>query len=191
MTIAPLSAPSSSGPSLEAFASAASVGDAVHVSVSGQSMQVLGTGSTPGGRSVAWVAPDVDTTAMFTNALARTHGQGVAIAVARELGLQPSPGTPLASRVVSQALDMAQTTRAALEGVDFFTQMLCSARSGGPAFQQACQATGVASADVGQAQRQQIDQAMQSRFEQAAAQGQSPVSPGTAQQWLRELLSSA
>jgi len=177
-----------SGPTLDAFAATAATGEAVYVSIDGQSMQVLGTGVTPGGRSVTWVAPDVDTVTMFTEALARTHGQGIAEVVARELGLQPSPGKPLSSRTVGLALEMAQTCSQAMSGVDFATRLEFSAASGGAGFQAACQALGIDPASVDAAQRQRIDEAMQLKFEQAEARGQAPVPPDTAQQWLRELL---
>src|SRR5690554_7736517 len=52
--------PASSQPSghlsLEQFAEAAKGNESVYLSISGQSMQVLGMGTTPGGRAVAWVA---------------------------------------------------------------------------------------------------------------------------------------
>lgn len=137
MTISSVT-PSSPFVSLEAFAKAAESGQDVYVDVAGEKLQVLGMGTTPGGRSVAWVAPNVDTTAMFAQALARSYGQGIASAVSRELGLEPNPGKPLSARTVAQALDMAQTSRDALSGVDFLTRLALSATNGAPAFQQAC-----------------------------------------------------
>ncbi|WP_241074279.1 hypothetical protein [Achromobacter insuavis] len=136
MTISSVT-PSSPFVSLEAFAKAAESGQDVYVDVAGEKLQVLGMGTTPGGRSVAWVAPNVDTTAMFAQALARSYGQGIASAVSRELGLEPNPGKPLSARTVAQALDMAQTSRDALSGVDFLTRLALSATNGAPAFQQA------------------------------------------------------
>lgn len=132
MTISSVT-PSSPFVSLEAFAKAAESGQDVYVDVAGEKLQVLGMGTTPGGRSVAWVAPNVDTTAMFAQALARSYGQGIASAVSRELGLEPNPGKPLSARTVAQALDMAQTSRDALSGVDFLTRLALSATNGAPA----------------------------------------------------------
>ncbi|WP_238891461.1 hypothetical protein [Achromobacter insuavis] len=152
MTISSVT-PSSPFVSLEAFAKAAESGQDVYVDVAGEKLQVLGMGTTPGGRSVAWVAPNVDTTAMF-----------------------------------AQALDMAQTSRDALSGVDFLTRLALSATNGAPAFQQACSDAGVAPASLDAARRGALDQAMQARFDQAAQSGQSPVSLGTAAAWLRDLL---
>ena len=187
MTISSVT-PSSPFLSLEAFAKAAESGQDVYVDVAGERLQVLGVGATPGGRSVAWVAPNVDTTEMFAQALARTFGQGIASAVSRELGLEPNPGKPLSARTVAQALDMAQTSRDALSGVDFLTRLAWSATSGAPAFQQACADAGVAPASLDAARRSSLDQAMQARFDQAAQSGQSPVSLGTAAAWLRDML---
>lgn len=152
MTISSVT-PSSPFVSLEAFAKAAESGQDVYVDVAGEKLQVLGMGTTPGGRSVAWVAPNVDTTAMF-----------------------------------AQALDMAQTSRDALSGVDFLTSLALSATTGAPAFQQACSDAGVAPASLDAARRGALDQAMQARFDQASQSGQSPVSLGTAAAWLRDLL---
>ncbi|WP_241144555.1 hypothetical protein [Achromobacter xylosoxidans] len=118
-------------------------------------------GATPGGRSVAWVAPNVDTTGMFAQALARSYGQGIASAVSRELGLEPNPGKPLSARTVTLALDMAQTSRDALSGVDFMTRLALSATNDAPAFQQACRDAGVAPSSLDATRRGALDQAMQ------------------------------
>src|SRR5690606_21349419 len=91
--------------------------------VSGKQVKVLGTGATPSGRSVAWVEPDDQTHRMFTDALARSYGQGIASAVARELNLD-KPG-PLTAATVNRAIDMAQTSRHALDGVDFALRLSC------------------------------------------------------------------
>ena len=189
MTISSVT-PSSPFVSLEAFAKAAQSGQDVYVDIAGEKLQVLGMGTTPGGRSVAWVAPNVDTTSLFAQALAHSYGQGITSAVSRELGLEPNPGKPLAARTVAQALDMAQTSRDALSGVDFLTRLAVSASADTPAFQQACRDTGVAAASLDASRRDALDQAMQARFEQAALSGQSPVSLATAAAWLRDQLKS-
>ncbi|MFC4297799.1 hypothetical protein ACFO0J_07065 [Castellaniella hirudinis] len=183
-----VSLPQHEPPSLDRFEAATHGAESIYISVSGQSMQVLGTGTTPGGRSVAWVAPDVDTTRLFTEALAHSYGPGIAQAVARELGLEPSPGKPLSARTVAQALDMAQTSSQALSGVDFVTRLDCSASAQGAGFKAACQTLGLDPSNLDPQRCQDIDQAMQQRFDQAAAQGRSPVAPETAQDWLRALL---
>lgn len=175
-------------PALDAFTAAAKNSDAVYLSVSGQSMQVLGTGVSPSGRSVAWVDPDLDTVRMFTEALGQQYGIGIAKAVAQELGLSPSPGKPLSSRTITQALDMAQTAGQVLAGADFAMTLQCSATGQGPLFKAACQAQEIDPASLSPPQRQDIDQAMLHRFEQASLSGQSPVTPEVAMGWLRDLL---
>lgn len=179
MTISSVT-PSSPFVSLDAFAKAAQSGEDVYVDIAGETLRVLGVGSTPGGRSVAWVAPNVDTTGMFAQALARSYGQGIASAVSRELGLEPNPGKPLSARTVTLALDMAQTSRDALSGVDFMTRLALSATNDAPAFQQACRDAGVAPSNLDAARRGALDQAMQARFDQAAEAGHGPVSLATA-----------
>ena len=175
-------------PSLDSFKTASQGADAVYIAVSGESLQVLGTGVTPSGRSVTWVAPDMDTTRMFTQALEHRFGPGISKAIAQELNLQPSPGKPLSARTVEQALHMAETSSQAMSGVDFITQLDCSATAQGAGFQAVCQSLGLSPASLTAQQRQDIDAAMQSHFEQAASQGRSPVTPETAHAWLRALL---
>lgn len=187
-TNVPVTSPSHAPPALEAFATAAKSSDVIYLSVSGQSLQVLGTGTSPSGRSVAWVDPDLDTARMFTDALGQHYGIGIAKAIARELELSPSPGRPLSSRTVAQALDMAQTASRVLAGVDFAVSLQCSAEASGGLFQAACRDLGIDPASLDQPQRQHIDATMHQRFEQAAQSGQGPVAPDVAMDWLRNLL---
>ncbi|OZI33070.1 hypothetical protein CEG14_19645 [Bordetella genomosp. 1] len=175
--------------SLDAFAQAAEKGGDVYVTVVGEQFHVLGTGTTPSGRSVAWVATDADTTAMFSDALSRTYGNGIASTVARELGIAGGAGTPLSARTITQALDMAQTSRDALDGVDFMTRLDHNAAAGSAGFRSACAQLGIAPESLSGAQRQAIDMAMEQRFNAAAPQG--PVSAEQARQWLVELLPAA
>lgn len=175
-------------PDLADFASAASRGEAVYASSKGRSLQILGTGTTPNGRIVAWVEPDIDTTQLFTDALAHSHGMGIANTVARELGLISNPGKPLASRTVTQALELAETVAQVLAGVDFVTQLSHSAKALGTGFTALCQEMDINISDLSAEQRKHIDQAMHEKFEQAAAQGIGPVSDDTAREWLRAIL---
>ena len=59
---------------------------------------------------------------------------------------------------------------------------------GGAGFLDACRALDIDPASLSPQRRQEIDAAMQIRFDQAAAQGQSPVTADMAQGWLRTLL---
>ncbi|WP_144630598.1 hypothetical protein [Bordetella genomosp. 13] len=191
MTIDSVSRPVPGFPQIDAFTQAAQGGGDVYISVAGAQLQVLGTGATPGGRSVAWVAPDTDTVSMFSQALANTYGNGIASAVSRELGLAASPGRPLAARTIELAVDMAQTSRQALDGVDFATRLACSASTGSSVFMSACSQAGINPASLDVQQRHTLDAAMQQRFDQAAASGHSPVSLDTARTWLAQLLVAA
>lgn len=175
-------------PCLDDFSSAATHDEAVYVSAAGQSLRILGTGVTPGGRTVAWVSPDIDTTRLFTEALARSYGTGIAQTVTQELGLTPSPGKPLASRAITQALDMARTAAQVFSGVDFVTQLNYSAETRGTGFTALCRDMGIDTADFSPEQRRRIDQAMGEKFEYAGTQASGPVSPGTAREWLRALI---
>lgn len=160
----------------------------MHVSRDGSQWKVLGTGTTPSQRSVAWIEPEADSTSAFVGALGQSFSQGIQASVVRELGLGPAPGKPLSSRTVMQAIDMAQTSRQTLQGVDFLTQLTMSAAGQSSGFNDACRASGISPSAVTPPQREAIDSAMQQRFEAAAREGRSPVALQVARDWLREEL---
>lgn len=190
--------PSLSGPSarqvLERFSESATQGDVLRVSVDGQDFKILAAGqlnSASGAtRSVAWVQSDEDTTGIFLKAMSQSYGAKVSNSVAKELGLNPSPGKPLASRLVQQALEMAKVSQMALGGVDFMTLLDQSAVSGGRGFQQAVAELNIDPKSINTDNRQWLDTQMKSRFDEANANGQSPVSPETASGWLKGLIAS-
>ena len=176
------SADTATAPALEKFEQAASEGAQIHVSRDGSQWRVLGQGTTPSQRSVAWLEPgqESDTTSVFVEALGQSFSSGIQSAVVRELGLAPAPNKPLSSRTVQQAIEMAQTAQKSLDGVDFMTQLQFSAKANSAGFVDACRASGVEAGQVSPAQRQEIDAAMQQRFQNAAQHGESPVSMSTA-----------
>lgn len=175
-------------PPIDEFKQAAQDGGNVYLSVAGEQLHVLATGTTPSGRQVSWVDPSLDTASMFSLSLANTYGSGIASAVSRELGLQAGAGKPLSARTVELAVDMAETSRVAMTGVDFATQLACSAVAGSNAFNDACHDAGIDPASVDPSRRQAVDAAMRDRFDAASANGLSPVSLDTAKAWLRELV---
>jgi len=178
-------------PSLDAFRQAAETHDAVLLSLDGETWKVLGIGTLPtSGRKVAWVEnPEADTTSAFVQALNQSFSGGISRAVARELDLKASPGLPLASRTVIQALDMAQTGQKALAGVDFLTQLQFSATKNGSEFQRVLADVAPTSA-LSASDREDIDRQLDRRFADAQAHGAGPVSPGNAEQWLKDALSA-
>jgi len=176
--------------SLDAFAKGASQSDQLQaVVVDGQTYTVQALGQMPttagGQRSVAWVQGDVDTTALFMQAFGASFGGRLSAAVAKELGLEPSPGKPLASRLVTQALDMAQTGQQAFSGIDFLTRLAHSATTGGAAFKAVAAELALSPVALTDASRRNIDARMGQLFDAAAANGQTPVSAGQAGVWLR------
>ena len=194
--INPISAKITSSPSLDAFTQGASQSEQLRaVVVDGQAytIQAVGQMNTAAGpRSVAWVQGDVDTTALFLQAFGASFGGRLSAEVSRELGLQPSPGKPLASRLVTQALDMAQTGQQAFSGIDFLTRLAHSATAGGAAFKEVVAELELPAAVLSDTSRRDIDARMVMRFDAAAASGQTPVSALQAGQWLRaELVASA
>jgi len=175
-------------PALEAYTEAAQNAQDLYVTISGTQYQVLSWGQTPMGRSVAWIAPDTDTTSMFTQALAQTFGRGIASAVAQQLGLDPAPGKPLSSRTVFSAMAMADNAKNALLGVDFLSRLSTSARADTAAFRQVCRDCQIDPTRITPEQRNNLDLAMEVKFDHACANGLSPVSLEQAGQWLRELV---
>lgn len=98
--------------------------------VDGVTYQLVASGTTPSGRSVAWVESGGDVTGMFVAAMKKVYGQDISQRVANELGLAPSEGKPLLSRVVVQALSMAETAEAFMDGVRFADELMKGKRSG-------------------------------------------------------------
>jgi hypothetical protein len=187
MSISPISSSHGFVP-LDAFTQAAAGGREVYADINGERLQVLAAGSLPNGRSVAWIAPNVDTASMFADTLARTFGAGVGSAVARELDLVAAPGKPLSARTITLAVDMAREAGQAMTGVDFVTQLAFSAKASGAEFQRTASDLGIATAGFDAAKRQAIDDAMAAHFASAAESGNSPVEPSVARNWLRSLL---
>lgn len=186
-SVSPLGSASGTSP-LDAFRQGAAQAEQVVVQLDGQNFTVLGQGQTASGRSVAWVQGDTDTTRMFLDAMSQSFGGAVSQAIARELGLEPAPGKPLASRLIEQALDMAQTSQRALGGVDFLTLMDHSAQVGSASFRASCAELGIPPQQVGPEQRHQIDQWVRQQADAAVSQGQSPLSPPQVQGWLQEAI---
>ena len=77
-----------------------------------------------------------------------------------------------------------------LEGVDFITLLDRSAVTGGKDFQNAVAKMNVNLTSLNADTRRWIDSQMKSRFDDANANGQSPVSPEVASVWLRGLIAS-
>nr|MBF0683572.1 hypothetical protein [Pseudomonas sp.] len=187
MSISPISNPAPALP-LEAFARAAEHGDEVYVDTAGGKHQVLALGRTPSGRPVAWVAPDSDTASSFMRSLSHACGTTLSRTIGQELGLGSNPGKPLASRTITQALEMAEAARSVLAGVDFVTALAFSAQGGGAGFRAACAEAKVSPDAISPQRKASIDQDMARRFETAETNGLSPVTSATAHAWLLEIL---
>lgn len=174
------------------FRAAADQGEAVLLSLDGQKLRVLASATfeDAGGQShsVSWVASGADTTGLFIQALGQTYGGRLGQEIASTLGLQPTPGKPLESRLVKQAIDMAATSQGAMDGIDFLTQLAFSAAKGGQAFQRSVAELQLDPRTLDPGKRQWIDEQMADRFNQAQADGQSPISSQTASAWLGEIL---
>ena len=105
--------------SLDDFRKYADKGTAVAIVSHHAKLKVIAVGTTPDGRAIAWLDPDIDTARHFMSALDDTFGTSVGAHTARELALTPQPGKALASTLVHRAIDMAHTAKTAMDGVDF------------------------------------------------------------------------
>lgn len=191
MTITTLSTPAGTNEiSLQSFRDSAHMGPMLHVVHDGHAWKVEALPTTMGERSGGCKEIEVDTTSVFVAGLGRAFSPGIQAAVVRELGLVPRPGESLESAAVLQAIAMAETSHKALEGVDFMTRLMFSAAIHGTGFTQVCAALGLPPEAVGAQQRTAIDARLQNRFDEAAQQGQTPVAPALARQWLQAELSA-
>lgn len=170
--------------SLNSFRDSAQKGEALQVVHDGYLWKVGACGTATTQRFVALPDAEVDTTSIFIDALGAAFPLGIRDAVVRELGLLPRPGAPLESRMVLQAIAMAETSQKALQGVDFMTQLMFSAAAHSGEFVSACVALGLRPEAFSPQQRAAIDVCMQERFVQAAQQGQVPVASAVAKEWL-------
>ena len=90
----------------------------------------------------------------------------------------------MTSRTVRQALDYAETGRSVLAGVDFLTFLDHSPGHRGGAFTALAQTLGLNPAKLDSQSRHRIDERLREEFAQAAARGESPVTPHRAQAML-------
>ena len=178
-------------PSLESFANAASQGEAVCAEHDGSHWLVaaVGEGERCSGTD-AQVLAKADTTSLFLEALEAAYTKGIRDAVVKTLELLPSPGQPLASRAVHQAVEMANSIRQSLAGVDFLTTLTYSAKLNSGLFLSVCRDEGVDPSTLGAAQRAQIDDTMTQRFAEAARLGIIPVAQTAARAWLAQAVRS-
>ena len=71
-----------------------------------------------GNMGVAWVEADNDPTSAFLSLLGAAYSDAFAASIARDLGLAPAPGRPLAAHDVTRAAEIAQTGASLLAGRD-------------------------------------------------------------------------
>lgn len=176
----------SPGLTLQAFQEAAS--HQTDIYLDGEKLVLLGSGKTPQGRQVDWVAPNGDAAGALAQALNDAVGTGLGSAIARELNLSSAPGKPLSARTVERASEMAHEGQHMLEGVDFMTQLRLSAQNATPDFIRVCTQAGVNAHQFDAATRADIDDMLSQRFQAAAQAGQTPVSAAESERWLSEIV---
>ena len=181
-------APRSDGPLLDAFQREAQLGPAVVAYTAAEGPVVQAVGQLSSGREVAWLGPTVDTTHEFLDAIGHRFGAAASARVRSELGLQPAPGRPLASRLIDPALAIARRTQSVLAGIDFMTRMAYSAQLSGRCFLAACRELDLDPARLDGPTRQRIDAAMAQRFAAAVDLPGNEVPQETAVKWLTDLL---
>lgn len=170
------------------FAAAATHSDAIYLSFAHDKPALIPCSLDESDVAQGNMDPDTDTPQLFLTVLAHHYGANIARVVQQELGLAPNPGKALTSNLILQALDMVNVITQTLSGVDFVTQLEHSPLVQGHGFKRAYQDENTPCASLTNEQQVQIEQQIQKRFTQAAAQGESPVAPSTVQHWLRTLL---
>ncbi|SDG74888.1 hypothetical protein [Propionivibrio dicarboxylicus] len=90
-----------------------------YIELQDASLVLVATTHTRVGYAVARLESCGDATSAFVAAMTDAYGVRLAQVVADELDLGTEEGRPLSSRTVMQALSMAETIRAALQGVSF------------------------------------------------------------------------
>ena len=178
-------------PTLDAFITAArAAGEQgeVRVQLDGQNYLVLANGRTATGRDVSWITNnEPDATSIYLSVFQKHYGQRLTEAV-KENFSDLTPGKPLSARTVTLALEMADRSLTALSGVDFLTRLQSSALARGRNFDQACSRLGIEPGSISSESRGRIDADIQSRFQEALIQGESPVGMARMQSWLDEAL---
>ena len=110
--------------------------------------QVIATGRSTAGHKVEWMRPgaasDVEQRVVkrFLDALSVEYGPRITRAISGELGLE-TDSRGLDTRVVKDALRMAETQRDVFSGANFFIELHCSPEARTPAFRAACAAAGI------------------------------------------------
>ena len=110
--------------------------------------QVIATGRSTAGHKVEWMRPGAASESeqrvvqRFLDALSIEYGPRITRAIAGELGLETAGGG-LDTRVVKDALRMAETQRDVFPGANFFVELHCSPEARTPAFRAACAAAGI------------------------------------------------
>jgi hypothetical protein len=177
-----------SAPSLDDFVRQAHGAEQVIATPEGNRWTVIAVGKTPSGREVLFVDPQVDSTALLLRALADRYGPIASQIAARELGLGPARGVPVAARVVESAVRLGADVQSALAGVDFVTRLAASAVRQGHIFRECCEQLGMAPSSLGLARREALDRDIERRIVVAQAQGAVPIAPPAVRAWLLEAL---
>lgn len=87
-------------------------------------IRVIALGTTPDGRSIAWLRSSEDTAAHFVSSLGNAFGKQIAEHTARELKLTSRGSVPLHASLVQRAIRMAESAKASLDGVAFMDALL-------------------------------------------------------------------
>ncbi len=128
------------------------------------------------------------TAGMVIQVLQQAFGNTMGEAIARELGLDPASSPPMQAWEVDRALGIGQTARSALQGVDFGSRLVHSARADGPGFRRVSESVGLDPRHIDDSTRREIDARMDAKFNQATAAGQAPVPLTQVREWLQKEL---
>jgi hypothetical protein len=143
--------------------------------------QVIAAGRTASGLKVEWLQPGAATPAegrvvqRFLDSLSEEYGARITRAIAAELGLEQS-GASLDTRLVKDALRMAETQKEVFTGANFFVELHCSAKARTPAFRAACAAAGLDAGALTGAELAEIDERFRRAADDASRHDREPLS---------------
>ena len=155
--------------------------------------QVIATGRSTAGHKVEWMRPGAASKAeqrvvlRFLDALSVEYGPRITRAIAGELGLETGSGG-LDTRVVKDALRMAETQRDVFSGANFFIELHCSPEARTPAFRAACAAAGVDATALASNELAALAQRFRNALAAASQGNREPLDTGDGERLLRTVV---
>ena len=155
--------------------------------------QVIATGRSSAGHKVEWMRPGAASESeqrvvrRFLDSLSVEYGPRITRAIAAELGLEAINGG-LDTRVVKDALRMAETQRDVFSGANFFIELHCSPEARTPAFRAACAAAGIDAGTLAAGELATLSEHFRGALATASQDNREPLGTGDGERLLRTVV---